>query len=232
MKNRILFIENEPDLSDVLRIYLENHYYLGYSPSNSDALHRLENDDNVKLVIYNNEPPYCNGVKFLKIIRKNHFMVPYILLSDDEAQKDEIEIIKNSLFIRKPVEIETILQIIETIIPKSSPKERRKFPRVNVNKEITLKHKHSDKALNVHLENISLGGMKLKLKDFINNFEEKEIEIEFDDIHIKVNKFRTIYSDEESSDGISLGIEFKELNDESFKTIHKIIRDTIMGEIN
>ncbi len=230
MKNRILFIENEPDLSDILRIYLENNYYLTYSPSNSDALHKLESMDNVKLIIYNDTPPKTDGLGFLKTIRKNHYTTPFIILSDDTELKKEAEIIKNTLYMPKHGDIEAILQIIETIIPKEQ-KERRQFPRVNMGKTLYVKNNSTSEEYTANLENLSIGGMKIKLQDFTRNFNEDNLEISFDDVKITLNKVKTVYSGNDSPDGIVMGVEFNEISDNAFKTIQDIISTIIMDRI-
>lgn len=229
MKSRILFVETSPDISDVVRIFLENHYYVAYSPSSSDALHKVENDENVRLVVYSNDPPALDGLEFLKIIRKHRITVPFILLGDDNDISSEIEIIKNSLYVNKPVEIDTLLQIIEAIIPASyKSKERRKYPRIPLNKNATIKHLKDGKEVDCMIENISLGGMRVKLDKFIESFEENELVVNFDNLTFEIKKQSTIYNE----DGIRFGVEFKSLNEEVYHKIENLIKKFILDGIS
>jgi DNA-binding response OmpR family regulator len=229
MKSRILFVETSPDISDVVRIFLENHYYVGYSPSSSDALHKVENDENIRLIVYSNDPPILDGLDFLKIIRKHRMTIPFILLGDDNDISSEIEIIKNSLYVNKPIEIETLLQIIEAIIPASyESKERRKYPRIKLNKSATIKHLRDGKEIDCLIENISLGGMRVKLDKFIDSFEENELIVNFDNLTFEIQKQSTIYSE----DGIRFGVEFKSLNETTYHKIENLIKKFILESIS
>lgn len=238
MKNRILFIEHIPDLSDILRFYLENHYYLALSKNNEDAFNRLKKDDNIKLIIYNNEPSVNNnGLDFLKLIRKNHYYTPLILLSDEYEKKEEIEIIKNTLFLNKNSDIEAILQIIETIIPKKSPKEKRKFPRVNINKSVEIFCMLNQKKINTLIENISLDGMRIKISGKCNDLDYNVIEFCIDDYKIIISKVKIIYCEKCSENEYVYGIKFIEINENSLNKIqnlvtHYIKKSIITSEIN
>ncbi len=230
MKNRILFVEQTQDLSDILRIYLENNYYVSYSPTEKDAEHKLENIDNIKLIMYNDDLPEYNGIEFCKNIRKNGFKTPFILLSEDKELKKELEIIKNTLFLPKHSEIEAILQIIQTLIPMEQ-KEKRQFPRIDINKPFKLKNLCSGETYSGNLSNLSIGGMKVDIKNFSNNFDNTNLEISIDDVKITLNNVHTVYSDTKSADSIVMGIEFKEMNSETYQKIQDIISTIIMDRI-
>jgi DNA-binding response OmpR family regulator len=231
MKNKILFIERESDLSDVLRIYLENHYYIAFSSSNIDSLHRLEKEENIKLIIYNNEPPLADGLEFLKIIRKNHYSTPFIMLSDETDIKEEVEIIKNTLFLSRQSDIESILQIIETIVPGRSPKEKRQYPRLKINQNVDLYCTVNQKKLKSFIENISLGGMRLRMDGEKENFDDTSLEFLIDNFKIILTKVKTVYFEKNLKDENVYGIKFIEVSDESSSNIHNLVTNLIKKAI-
>jgi len=231
MKNRILFIEKTPDYSDVMRYYLENNYYIAFSPSNNDALHKIEKDEKIRLIIYDNDPPALDGLAFLKTIRKNHYTIPFILLSDNLNIKSDVEIIKNTLFLNKPFQIEALIQVIEGLIPKTAINEKRKYPRISMNRNIVISDKKSGKKIEGSIENISIGGMRILLRDFIESFDDHEMEFQLGDLKLKLDKSRIVHKTKSDDNKISIGIEFVDLNDNILSVIENFIREVIMNAI-
>ncbi len=231
MKNRILFVEKNQDLSDILRIYLENHYYVGYASSDTDALTRLQKDEKIKLVIYHNEPPELDGLSFLKNIRKQHFSVPFILLSDESEVKEEVEIIRNTLFLHKHVEIDAMLQIIKTIIPEDRNSELRQYPRVNIKKLVVFYAPEEQKSFEGYVDNISLGGMRVQVNKEITEPDNTNLEFELFGKKVEINKMETVYTAQGKGNEKILGIKFSEMDNNHMRTIHDLISKIILTSL-
>lgn len=89
MKRRILIAEDDRDIVELLRLYLENQGYDVISASHGgEALDHLENEK-IDLALVDIMMPTMNGYELIKEMRKN-YRIPIIILSAKDADSDKI----------------------------------------------------------------------------------------------------------------------------------------------
>ncbi len=111
---RILFIEDDPVLADIVIDYLEESYTIDHAFDTDEAQALIDNQK-YELFIFDVNIPFKNGIEFLRDLRSFNILTPAIMLTayDDTAH------IKSSFdagahdYIRKPFELEELKVRIE-----------------------------------------------------------------------------------------------------------------------
>jgi DNA-binding response OmpR family regulator len=111
---RILFIEDDPVLADIVIDYLEESYTIDHAFDTHEAQALIDNQK-YELFIFDVNIPFKNGIEFLRDLRSFNILTPAIMLTayDDTAH------IKSSFdagahdYICKPFELEELKVRIE-----------------------------------------------------------------------------------------------------------------------
>lgn len=89
MNRRILIAEDDKDIVELLRLYLENEGYEVIAAKNGlEALEQIK-EKQVDLALVDIMMPQMNGYELIKEMRKNH-RIPMIILSAKDADSDKI----------------------------------------------------------------------------------------------------------------------------------------------
>lgn len=199
MKKTILVVDDEKNVRDITKAYLENAGYNVIEAINGEeAIHIFENKD-IHLIILDVMMPKMNGMKVVEAIRK-YSMVPIIMLTAKVDEKDLIRGIKTGAddYIKKPFSMRELMVRVEAIMRRVYPEETEKLitfrkgdlvidiPEMKVKKEGTLIEltPNEFKILKVFIRNynIVLSREQLIEKAFGINFDGFDRTI---DTHIK-----------------------------------------------
>lgn len=89
MNRRILIAEDDKDIVELLKLYLENQGYQVFAASNGiEALEHLK-ENQIDLAVVDIMMPKMNGYELIKEMRKTH-RIPIIILSAKDADSDKI----------------------------------------------------------------------------------------------------------------------------------------------
>jgi len=122
MKKRILIVDDEPDISSLFKMILEqNNEYIVHSFT--DPLLALKNfkDNFYDLLLVDIKMPEMDGLDFYREVRKLDKKVKLCFITASEKyyepyRKEINDILGENCFIQKPITNEDLLRLVNTII--------------------------------------------------------------------------------------------------------------------
>jgi DNA-binding NtrC family response regulator len=92
----VLYVDDEPILLDVCKLYLERHSDISVSIANSveNAL-RLLDSSPFDVIISDYQMPVTDGIGFLKILKEKQYSIPFILFTGHGGEEVMTEAINN-----------------------------------------------------------------------------------------------------------------------------------------
>lgn len=122
MGNKILIIEDEVNIRELLKDNLEYEGYEVFEAEDGETALKMVKENNYDLVILDLMLPKLNGYEFLKGLRKFDKLLPVIILS---AKSEEIDKIKGfdlgaDDYITKPFQIRELLSRIKAVLRRAS----------------------------------------------------------------------------------------------------------------
>lgn len=117
----VLLVEDECDVLESTRLAFESRGYdVTAAASAEEALERITSDwPQILLVDY--KLPGMSGTEFLRTVRGKNPTLPAILITglatDVEQVEEECRALGLTLFLRKPLSFDSILQAIQTVLP-------------------------------------------------------------------------------------------------------------------
>ncbi len=122
-KERILTIDDDPDILDVLDLTLGQHYEIIQAPNGLEGL-KLVQTKNPNLVICDYMMPIMNGKEFCKAMKKDILLehIPVIMLTGKGETKDMVGGIEAGAddYLVKPFEPSALLARIKMILRRTS----------------------------------------------------------------------------------------------------------------
>ena len=121
-KERILIIDDDPDILDVLQLTLSEHYAVVAAPNGKEALElvKIKSPD---LIITDYMMPLMNGPQFVRELRKDVLLrhLPVIMLTGKGDTKDMVTGIEAGAddYIIKPFEPDALLARIRMILKRT-----------------------------------------------------------------------------------------------------------------
>jgi CheY-like chemotaxis protein len=115
-KKEILLVEDDPDISDMMELYLRSEGYAVAAAANGqEALSYLERSGRPALILLDLMMPVMNGWEFRERQRQHPGLaqIPVVLLSADSKVPEEAARLGAASYLRKPVEFDTLLKVIE-----------------------------------------------------------------------------------------------------------------------
>lgn len=92
MNTKILIVDDDREIVELLNIYLQNEGYEVLKAYNGQqALNILEEETNLNMVLLDIMLPKVDGLKVLSYIRKNQKSLPVILVSAKSSDTDKIQ---------------------------------------------------------------------------------------------------------------------------------------------
>jgi DNA-binding response OmpR family regulator len=124
--NRILIIDDEPEMLETLKSYLEPRgYEVVTAKDGAEGLAKFE-AEKPNLVICDIKMPKKDGFEFLKEIREKKAWVPIIILSvlDDPATVLKSNSLEADYYLSKPMNLEIVLKAVKLML-SLAPLRRR-----------------------------------------------------------------------------------------------------------
>lgn len=120
MNTKILIVDDEKDIIDVLRDRLEQGFSEVLIASNGSEAVKIADRDRPNIIIMDINMPVLNGIEAKRIIRDNGLRMPIIFLSI--RPKDELsdEMDDNTIFMEKPVNFKELSSVINQQIISSN----------------------------------------------------------------------------------------------------------------
>ncbi|MEL6985589.1 MAG: response regulator, partial [Actinomycetota bacterium] len=123
-KPRLLWVDDEPDMLESLRLVLHHHYEVSTASSGAEALALFDDQDQppFDVVLSDVRMPDMNGAEFLAELRARHPQVPRLLLSghaDVEAAVAAINEAKVFRFLTKPCTADLLVESISEAVEQA-----------------------------------------------------------------------------------------------------------------
>ncbi|CCQ89679.1 putative Response regulator, CheY-like [Nitrospina gracilis 3/211] len=124
---KILIIEDDPDIRDVLRFQLEQANYKVIEAANGEeAIDLMKKGSNllqVGLILTDIRMPKINGVEAIEYIKANAPSIPILVVTGYPDTDLAVDLLRKGVkdFLVKPVEKETLLNKVAAIL--ASPQE-------------------------------------------------------------------------------------------------------------
>lgn len=121
-KERVLIIDDDPDIRDVLNLSLSEHYDISAAANGKEGL-EMVHSKNPDLIITDYNMPVMNGPEFLRNLRHDILLrhIPVIMLTGKGEIKDMVDGIESGAddYLVKPFEPETLLARIRMILKRT-----------------------------------------------------------------------------------------------------------------
>ena len=128
MKHKILFVEDQEDLGNVVKQYLEAMNFEVYWCLNGKDAYRtfLTKKQLFDILIIDIQLPEMNGFELAELIIKEDVSVPFLFLTARNEKKDRLKGLKLGAddYISKPFDIDELVLRIKNIIRRKQPPEQ------------------------------------------------------------------------------------------------------------
>jgi diguanylate cyclase (GGDEF)-like protein len=122
-KERILIVDDDPDIRDVLFLSLAEHYTVSAASNGKEGLEMIKTK-NPDLIITDYNMPVMNGPEFCRQLRRDILLrhLPVIMLTGKSETKDMVTGIESGAddYLVKPFEPETLLARIRMILKRTT----------------------------------------------------------------------------------------------------------------
>lgn len=128
-QHRILLVEDEHDIADLVKLNLENEgYKVSLARDGVDALQRIK-EENFDLIIMDIMLPHVDGLTATENIRLTNSEVPILFLSARNTTQDRITGLKKGGddYLTKPFNLEELLLRVQKLLGRSAPKNDNPF---------------------------------------------------------------------------------------------------------
>ena len=129
MKHRILFVEDQEDLGNVVKQYLEAmNFEVHWCLNGKDAYRTfLTKKQLFDILIIDIQLPEMNGFELAELIIKENVSVPFLFLTARNEKKDRLKGLKLGAddYISKPFDIDELVLRIKNIIRRKQPPEQQ-----------------------------------------------------------------------------------------------------------
>lgn len=132
IKARVLIVDDEPDVREQFKLYLESREYAADVAGNClEALRRLK-AGKYDLVLTDYNMPEMNGMDLLREIKQHNRDLPVVMMSGKAGMRVAVEALKEDAFdfLEKPVKSQTLIETIEKALNRGSgdvPREESTF---------------------------------------------------------------------------------------------------------
>ncbi len=120
MRDRLLVVDDEPEILLMTRWALEAHGYEVYTAASAEEAFRYLKAMHPQLLLIDYKLPGASGAKFLEWVRATNLNTPAIMITGLSSQRDSIEIISHQLgafaCLRKPIQMEQLLELIQNAL--------------------------------------------------------------------------------------------------------------------
>lgn len=125
----ILVVDDEELIVELLKEYFsELGYEVWVAQSAEEAISKLNNGNNLNLVITDINLPGKSGLELLKIVKETKEDLPVVLLTGLKTLDNAISAVKSGAtdYITKPFDLESVRKVVERILKKQSRSLKKK----------------------------------------------------------------------------------------------------------
>lgn len=128
MKKKILVVDDEPSILELIEYNLENNDYQVSTATDGQMAVDKANEGNFDLILLDQMLPKMSGIEVLKQLRKIGNLTPVIFLTAVDAEDNKIEGLINGAddYITKPFSIKELLARIEVVLRRTSHTDKEK----------------------------------------------------------------------------------------------------------
>ena len=125
IKTRILIIDDEPEVREVLRLYLETGNYMVIEANDGEeGIKKMKEGANllqVGLIITDIRMPKVNGVEMIEYLRANAPSKPILVVTGYAEPDLAISLLRKGVkeYLVKPVEMNVLLEKVKKILSSS-----------------------------------------------------------------------------------------------------------------
>ena len=119
MKKKILYIEDDPDMADIVSEIMQYEEYEVITDSGK-AMHKLLKENDIGLVLMDEGLSWCWGSNLCKELRSDERTadIPIIMISAVREIDDIAQHCGANAYIRKPFEIYDVIDAVNIYYPK------------------------------------------------------------------------------------------------------------------
>ena len=124
MEKKILVVDDNPEIRDILYILLSNNHYTVVTAANGEeAMKQI--DDSLDLVILDIMMPFVDGMTCLRELRKRKIDVPVIMLSARGEEYDKLAGLEGGAddYIVKPFSPRELVARVKAVLSRTLPKD-------------------------------------------------------------------------------------------------------------
>ena len=128
MKKKILVVDDEPSILELIEYNLENNDYQVSTATDGQMTVDKANEGNFDLILLDQMLPKMSGIEVLKQLRKIGNLTPVIFLTAVDAEDNKIEGLISGAddYITKPFSIKELLARIEVVLRRTSHTDKEK----------------------------------------------------------------------------------------------------------
>lgn len=133
MSHRILLVEDEDSIRDLIKLNLEIEDYEVVCLDNGKEVVKTYNQEHFDLILLDVMLPEVDGFQVCEQIRLIDIHIPILMLTAKDAQSDKLTGLKKGAddYLTKPFNLEELLLRIEKLIRRANPQEKEKIESVN-----------------------------------------------------------------------------------------------------
>lgn len=122
MKKKILYIEDDPDMADIVAEIMQYEEYEVITDSGKSMYKLLKNND-IGLILMDEGLSWCWGSNLCRELRSNEETanIPIIMISAVREIDDIAQHCGANAYIRKPFEIYDVIDAVNDYYPKHDP---------------------------------------------------------------------------------------------------------------
>jgi len=133
MKNKILVVDDEPSILELIEYNLESHDYKVTTATDGIMALNEINTDSFDLMLLDQMLPKMNGLEVLKTMRQSGDLTPVIFLTAVDAEDNKIEGLISGAddYVTKPFSIKELLARIEVVLRRTAHESNKNTFRLN-----------------------------------------------------------------------------------------------------
>ena len=136
MKKRILIVEDNITLSQIIRDWLEREGYAVATAINEPFAHKLLRKESFDLILSDVRLPQGDGIHLLEWINKEKMDIPFVIMTEYASVTDAVKAIKMGAkdYLAKPVFHEQLVEMVKELLKPVSTirsKEKELFKRTS-----------------------------------------------------------------------------------------------------
>ena len=163
-KNNLLIAEDDKDILEILKLYLESNQFKVYSANNGKSALDIINKEDINIALIDIMMPIMNGYEVIKEIRSKT-NIPVIIISAKDMEQDKILglDIGADAYITKPFNALEVVATVKALVRRCYQYEEEKKRMNKIVKVGELEFDEEEYALKKNNEKVDLTNTELKI---------------------------------------------------------------------